>query len=107
MSNKLNSSAVANIAVFSKSAVVYGNSTTSYTNAVLKTASALLVTARWNSYCVSQILVRDTNGYHFVFDNNGSMYTAVIKWTKSSGNVQCTNRNDVYIDAISLINPIS
>ena len=108
LANKLNSSAVSQAACFSKNALVYGNTTTSYTNAALKTASAILVTANWNGYRESQIIVRgDGSGYHFPFDYNGSLYTAVIKWTKSSGNVQCTNRNDVYIDAISLINPIT
>ena len=74
-----------------------------YTNAALKTCACVLVTAYWNNYYNSKILVSPTAPYHFVFDINGACKTGVITWTKTDGTVAVTGgATDVYFVGISL-----
>ena len=88
-----------------------GTSTT-YTNNAIKPGTpnpklrALLVTLKWNQYCVTQILSSWAQANHFIFDSNGVPYTAVVIWNEN-GTVYVTNRTDVYIHSISIIEDIA
>lgn len=92
-----------NYANIQKKCLFSANKSTSITKEELKSAAGLLVTAEWNNYFVTQIMAINGGDYHFVFDNNGSLYTAVVEWNMGTGTVFCSNRNDVYINTISLL----
>lgn len=94
---------MSNYANIQRACLVSANNSTSITREELKNAVGLLVTAKWNDYFSTQIMTLNGCDYHFVFDNNGSMYTAVIKWNIQTGTVFCSNRSDVYINAISML----
>ena len=79
------------------------NKSTSVTREEIKSAAGLLVTAEWSGYLVTQIIALNDGDYHFVFDNNGNLYTAIIRWEMQTGKVFCSNRSDVYIHTISLL----
>ncbi len=87
----------------SKSALLAGGTSTSYSSSNLKNAAGLFVTTQWNGYYVTQPVLVQNAPYHFVFDLSGSMYTATVVWNTANGTVSVTNRSDVYIYAITMI----
>ena len=81
-----------------------GSSVLSVTNDKLKSCKGIFVTTEWNSYCITQPIFTVDRGNHFIFDKNGTIYTAVIKWTKSTGTCAVINNvTDIKIIAITAI----